>query len=813
MTAGGKNRWLQQVGAATLASCLVAFASTPAYAWQQSGQAAALATAAQGRNLSFNVPLVHNQRVLGDVLVQISSEGEISYESQSLRRQLDSLLNDAGRRQLDDILGSDAFVSASTLASAGFEIRFDQNRLEIIVVNLDGRWRPAGTLGMQQQNQTESVLPAMDPAKFSAFLNLNGNFDYDEDTGAQKPELYIFGATRFKNIVLELDGAFTDQFDDNYRFYRRSLRAVYDQPEQYRRFSAGDLRPDTIPLLRTPYIGGISVERRRQTFRPFLPASRLGGREIFLDSNSTVDVLINGAQYQTLQLEAGRYDLANLPLQFGSNDVSLVIRDAAGREQTINYDYFFEPLDLEAGDYEYVFSVGALARTLAFQPDYTKQLAAVAFYRKALSDNLILGGAAQISDDRQIFGGEMTLIPQFIPGAFDLQGGVSIGGRTGYAFRGAYRLRGGNDQENRKQLSVTVDYQSRNYQTLDEIFRPTFSTLTLTASYTQSFSLYTYGSAGVTHTRQGGNLPTRTVAYVDVSHRLNRRFRVNGGVEYGKDNFYRDNFGVRVGISMLFGQRGRANADYRSRTQDFRATVARGADNSVGSWGYDIGFTDSRGDTSANASLDYVGNRFNARASVFTNGSSLGNLTDRQRARLQIGTSLAFADGTFGIGRPINDSFAVARPHSSIKGKEAITGRGLRNDNYEARSGIFGAAVQPTLSSYSYQNIQFDLAGVDTVYDIGDGVARVNPPFHSGYKIVVGSNRFVSAVGNIVVGDKPLALATGRVTSTDDEGFETQPFFTNSVGRFGIIGLAPRQDLSRNLGRRPEGADDRGPGQ
>src|SRR5690606_24296956 len=105
----------------------------------------------------------------------------------------------------------------------------------------------------------------------------------------------------------------------------------------------------TIPLLRTPMIGGVSVERRRRTFRPFLPASRLGGREIYLDTSSTVDVLINGTEYQTLQLDAGQYDLANLPLQFGSNNVQLVIRDAAGRQQTIDYDYFFEPLDLERG--------------------------------------------------------------------------------------------------------------------------------------------------------------------------------------------------------------------------------------------------------------------------------------------------------------------------------------------------------------------------------------------------------------------------------------------------------------------------------
>ena len=49
----------------------------------------------------------------------------------------------------------------------------------------------------------------------------------------------------------------------------------------------------------------------------------------------------------------------------------------------------------------------------------------------------------------------------------------------------------------------------------------------------------------------------------------------------------------------------------------------------------------------------------------------------------------------------------------------------------------------------------------------------------------------VSAVGSLSAGGQPLALATGTLTAVDDEGFEAQPFFTNSAGRFGIFGLAP----------------------
>src|SRR3546814_21027595 len=88
-------------------------------------------------------------------------------------------------------------------------------------------------------------------------------------------------------------------------------------------------------MLRTPFIGGGAVEKSRRTFDPFAPTFNLGGRQIIVASPSTVEVLVNGAPYQTLDLQPGTYSLDALPLQIGSNDVQMVVRDAAGREKEI----------------------------------------------------------------------------------------------------------------------------------------------------------------------------------------------------------------------------------------------------------------------------------------------------------------------------------------------------------------------------------------------------------------------------------------------------------------------------------------------
>src|SRR3546814_13996377 len=111
------------------------------------------------------------------------------------------------------------------------------------------------------------------------------------------------------------------------------------------------------------------------------------------------------------------------------------------------------------------------------------------------------------------------------------------------------------------------------------------------------------------------------------------------------------------------------SSDLQSRRKLARASLSRGSDNNVGSLGYSVNVQDSSGNTSIDGVVDYIANRFDARVSLATAGTSLGGITDARTARLQIGTSFAFADGVFGVGRPIQASFLLARPHRTVKAR------------------------------------------------------------------------------------------------------------------------------------------------
>lgn len=792
MHPGGKKS-LARAGASlgTLATTIVAGALSSSAIAQETQPEPGTEARAQ-RAVQFTVPLRFGNQVFGDVLIEADGASDVAMEAESLRNEFGALLNETGKRMLDEAIFGRAFVRPSDLEAIGLIVRFNQSQLLLVVESIPGELRPVQSLGQTESVRTVDSLPVIEPASFSTYLNANVNVDYARRSGLRDPDLFLNGATRWGDVVVEYDGAFTDQFSEGYRFYRRGVRAVYDQPNSYRRYSAGDLRVNTVPLLQTPFIGGVSLEKRRRLFDPYLPVARLGGREIFLDNDSTVDVLINGERYQTFQLEPGRYDLANLPVQLGNNDVQLRIRDSAGRQQLVALNFFYEPLDLPAGESEYVLATGFVADNLGFEPDYTDRAAFMGMYRRAVSDTLILGGGLQVSEDVQAASIASSFVPQFVPGAFDVEFAASRGDRgTGFAARGAYRFRTSGSFARASQLSVNVDFESKNYQTLADVIPVDFDLLNVGANFTQGLGEDTYLSAGAIYSRISGDRPDRSTFYADIVHRLTERLRATAGVEYGTGSIFGRSFGIRVGIAMSFGGSTRANIDYRSRTETLRASLSQGSDDSVGSLGYDLGFVDSRGQTSVDANVDYIGNRLDARLSLFSNGSSLGSITDDQRARLQVGTSIAYADGAFGVGRPIGDAFALVHPHPALRDTEIVSGRSLSENRFDAASGVLGAAVQSDLASYSQQSVQYDVEGMVPGADIGDGIARLEPPFRGGYSIQVGSAYYVSVSGVLYIDGEPAKLAVGTVSAEGDDEFAPMTFFTNSNGRFALLGLAP----------------------
>ena len=189
------------------------------------------------------------------------------------------------------------------------------------------------------------------------------------------------------------------------------------------------------------------------------------------------------------------------------------------------------------------------------------------------------------------------------------------------------------------------------------------------------------------------------------------------------------------------------------------------------------------------AEAEYKGYRFTS--SVFHTSSldRTGTGSDQHSTTVTVGSALAFADGHFGVSRPITDSFVIVSPHPSLRGYAVdvnpYSGRA------DAQSGLLGAAVLPDLTSY-YRHQVLLAADLPEGLDLGRDFYLVQPHYRSGIAIQAGSAATILLEAVLVdQAGKPLGLELGRIKVQDHAELAPVDFFTNTDGRLRVAGAAP----------------------
>lgn len=754
------------------------------------------------RDIDLTVPLMFRDRSLGDAEVRITADDRLLVSTADFLRLVKPLINEEAWEALTLQLGGGEMFSAEALAPTGIELTFDAAALSVVILDVDPSIRLPQTLF--ETPSLEDETDVLSPAGVSGYLNLNVLSSYDWSAReATNPTFSLNGATRFGRIVLEGDGELTSRplgfFDSGtsgYRFNRNYVRLVYDQPERFIRWFAGDLEPEIRGNQSFTRMGGVGATRQRRRFNDFRTGVLQIDRQLVLQRDATVRIVRNGTLFSEMRLEAGSYDFSSLPLLTGTNDIQVEIEDNSGFVQRLGYRTYLDPIDLEPGDHEFGFFVGATSRRFGSSPVYDGPLAFSGFYRKAPMQRPAFGIGLQASRDVQNIIGQTQFI---LPNAsrLMLDGGAShsrIGG-AGYALGASYDMLI-NRSTTIDTFTVRVDYLSRLYGGLGNFEPDNRLSWSLNAQYSRSFTqrLAINTFASVQGSRDGIGSSYRIGA--TTSYRLTPEWAIRGGVDYTRlptrFESRRNGFGFNVSLLFQPSFRRRAEARYESSTRRAQLSYAQTGYNQINSLSFGGTVSRSPDDAYAQAYASYVANRFDASFSHAGYGSDIGRIGDRNVTTARMGTTLAFADGVFGVGRRINDSFAILYPHENLRGRSVVAGQSIANNEYVSKSGAFGGAVNNFLTSYVTQSVQYDVEDAPTGYDVGSGVVRVRPPYRSGFKLRVGTEAFVSAMGTLqrANGD-PVSLAGGRVSALDGQDAEPIPFFTNSVGRFAVPNLRP----------------------
>lgn len=797
MTYGG-NRIRYLLGASLTVLAAPAYADTGAAdsAADQATSPAAPAARAQrlnptGRAIILTVPAKDGAAYLGDMPLTIGADDSLSFPAERTLQLLEPLLSPDVMTALRGSFTGKTTIGPGDFAGTGIEVAYNPRSLEL-VFTIPVEKRAARRVSVSALDRA-SVGSYVAAAPYSAYLNIRGSVDLYEDgaaTGFQEPVFLLNAAVRLRLPVIETDAIYIPG-SSGADFQRLGSRVVFDDTKNLLRFTFGDLESQARGFQAAPDMAGISVLRSHSVLNPQQIIRPRGDRTFRLDRPSTVEVIVNGQQVRRLQLAPGNYNLRDFPFAQGGNDIRLNVLDDTGRTEVLRFNVFLDQTQLAKGIDEFGLYFGVKAPLGADGPIYQDQWVVSGFYRRGISDGLTLGANVQADDQIQMAGVEAMFGTPIGSFGTHLAYSSTKGYGDGFAVQATFQRLIQHRDGQADTFNLFFEHRSRRFAPVTFFLADNQYDYELGGGYTHAFSPDFYMGANARYSKGRGINPDVHSYTLSSGWRITPRATLSAEARYTEDT-RGDEFSGFVTLTVWFGRTTSVRADYDTR--DNRARLSYQSMHGTGVGSYNVTADAERSDFGS--SLGFNANYFTNRAELGIShyGTFAGDFGDStsQRTSFRLGTSIALAGGEVSIGRPIYDSFAIVKPHASLKKANVVVDP--TPFGYTANTGTMGDATMPNLSSYSERVVTIDAEGAPSGVDIGQGSYRLFPGYRSGYVLEVGSDYHVTAMGVMLdIDGQPVSLVSGRATELAHPDRAPVTLFTNRQGRFGATGLAPGQ--------------------
>lgn len=686
----------------------------------------------------------------------------------------------------------DGYLSVARLVEAGIGAEYNAGELSLRLY-VPFELRTLTAVDVAARHPPLENVPIRPPADISAYVNLRAGDDYLSRSGAganprrQPAVVDLDGAFRLFDTALEFPLTYREQSADPWQ--RGDVRLVRDFPADRNRLVLGDLNYATTGFQGFQSVGGVAFARNFN-LQPYRIAASTGEREFTLPRRSQVDVLVNGRRVRTLNLEAGRYNLRDLPLTTGTNNVAIRIVDEVGRVEVVQFPFVFDTQLLAEGEQDFSYAAGMRSRPTGRSKLYQRDDPVFsAFHAVGVTDYLTLGGNLQVMERQQIVGGEMRLGTYFGIFRFDTAMSNSAFAPTDFSGRLQYRLTEPSRPDGlNRNLLASLTYVGGSFAQFGVTDPMNSTAFDFGLVYGQKLDADWFGSAGFSiQFDRGSSVQSRTVD-VSVGRSLGEEvfLDISGRRESSFDR--ETETSVFVTLSWIpFQSRHRVTVRRDSRERSTQVDWSYIPTEILGGVQANLGVEDAPRGRRIDGDLTYVDYRFEAQ---LRNDETIGNDPNRstRTTGTRFATALVFADGHFGISRPISDSFVIVAPHAVLEGKTLEVN--ATGEQPQARTDFLGPAVLPRIASHYVQRVSVSVPDLPDGYDPGDQLVNVQPAYRSGTVVTVGTGATTSVEGILVDrAGTPIDLQIGSVVSVDNPDMQPRGFFTDASGRFQVTGL------------------------
>src|ERR1700761_9144107 len=253
---------------------------------------------------------------------------------------------------------------------------------------------PASSLDTTRLSAAERRSPDITPASPGVFLNyqLSAQQIDGQNIGGGFAELGVFaGAGVLTNTAVARYGNYGG--NDN-QVVRLDTTYTRDFPATLDTLSLGDAISDGGTWGNALRFAGVRFSRNFG-LRPDLLTTPLLATQGTATVPSTVDVFVNNQLVTSNQLPPGPFVIDRLPTVSGSGDVSVVVRDALGREEVLTQSFYSSVTLLAQGLSQYSFNLGKIRDNYALESNDYGPVLGEASYRRGITDAITLEGHAE----------------------------------------------------------------------------------------------------------------------------------------------------------------------------------------------------------------------------------------------------------------------------------------------------------------------------------------------------------------------------------------------------------------------------------
>ena len=552
------------------------------------------------------------------------------------------------------------------------------------------------------------------------------------------------------NMAIRLDSAYT-----------------YADVNTLRRYSLGDYITSGLSWTRPVHMEGAQI-RSDFTTRPDLITFPLPSVAGSAAVPSTVSVLTNGNQTVSSEVEAGPFEIPELPVISGGGTITVTVTNALGQQVSVNKPFYASSTLLKPGLQTYAAQAGLVRRNWGvFSNDYGK-MAGAAIYRRGLTRLFTVEGSFE-STSGMTAGGAGGVMQIGNLGVINFAAAASTGsaGGTGAQYSlGAQRI------GRVFNFGASAIIANRYYQDVAAINGAGVPRRQINAFTGLSFKRYGSISAAYAGLDQDASTviipPTPTPEPAVHSHIVSANYSrqihrmsiyatyFNNYVNPGSSS------GLQAGVTIALGRRNTASisesSNYSSGSSQYigQAQVQQSAPQ-PGDWGYLANVS------AGNSNHEFAQGQYKSHVGLFTAGVDQDAGVTTLRAESL--AAISFVDKHLFPSNWIYDSFAIVDtgsvPHVHV----------LQENRPVGRTNSSGKLLVPDMRSFEQNHIRIDPSDIPPDATLIADYREMRPQDRSGVVVTypIKFNRaalvqLVDAAGAVIpLGSTATLKATGVV--------------------------------------------------